>query len=59
VVITLYTPQHNGLVERRNKTLLDMTGCMLKGKGLPHNLWWGSRELGLFSQEEIIKMEKS
>ena len=29
-----YTPQHNGLVERRNKTLLDMARCMLKGKGL-------------------------
>jgi len=29
-----YTTQHNGLVERRNKTLLDMARCMLKGKGL-------------------------
>ena len=31
-----YTPQHNGLVEKRNMTLLDMGRCMLKGKGLPN-----------------------
>jgi len=36
-VTTPYTPQHNGIVERRNRTLLDMERCMLKGKGLPHS----------------------
>jgi len=36
---TPYTPYHNSLAKRRNKTLLDMTWCMLKGKGLRHNLW--------------------
>lgn len=35
-VTTPYTPKHNGLAERRNKTLLDMARCMLKGIGLPH-----------------------
>ncbi|RDX93043.1 hypothetical protein CR513_24745, partial [Mucuna pruriens] len=39
-VTTPYTPQHNGLVERRNRTLLDMARCMIKGKGLP-NCYWG------------------
>jgi transposase InsO family protein len=34
-----YTPQHNGLAERRNRTLLDMTRSMLKDKKLPHKLW--------------------
>lgn len=34
-----YTPQHNGLVERRNRTLLDMTRSMLKEKKLSHTLW--------------------
>ncbi|WVZ24171.1 hypothetical protein V8G54_002715 [Vigna mungo] len=38
-VVAPYTPQHNGLVERRNKTLVEMTRCLLKGKKLPHNLW--------------------
>lgn len=36
---TPYTPQHNGLTERRTRTLLDMVRCMLKGKGLPHCYW--------------------
>ncbi|WVZ24220.1 hypothetical protein V8G54_002764 [Vigna mungo] len=34
-----YTPQHNGLVERRNRMILDMVRCMIKGKGLPNYLW--------------------
>ena len=25
-----YTPQHNGIAERRNRTILDMARCMLK-----------------------------
>ena len=35
-ITTPYTPQHNGLVERRNNSLLDMTRSMLKEKKLPH-----------------------
>lgn len=38
-VTVSYTSQHNGLAERRNKTLLDMPGCMLKEKNLPKQLW--------------------
>jgi len=34
-----YTPQHNGLAERRNRTLLNMTRSMLKQKNLPHKFW--------------------
>ena len=34
-----YTPHHNGLAERRNRTLLDMSRSMLKEKKLPHMLW--------------------
>ncbi|XP_052724120.1 uncharacterized protein LOC128193958 [Vigna angularis] len=34
-----YTPQHNGLAERRNRMILDMTRCMLKAKKLSHCLW--------------------
>lgn len=33
-----YTPQHNVLAERRNRTLHDMTKSMLKEKKLPHTL---------------------
>jgi len=34
-----YTPQHNGLAERRSRTLLNMTRSMLKQKHLPHKFW--------------------
>jgi len=34
-----YTPQHNRIAERRNRTLLNMLRCMLKGKNLPKYLW--------------------
>lgn len=34
-----YTPQHNGTVERRNMTILNMIRSMLKGKNLPKFLW--------------------
>ena len=32
-------PQHNGIVERRNRTILNMVRCMLKQKNLPYNFW--------------------
>ncbi|MCH80525.1 copia-type polyprotein [Trifolium medium] len=31
-----YTPQHNGLAERRNRTILDMAKSMIKQKKMPH-----------------------
>lgn len=34
-----YTPQHNGLAERRNRTILNMARSMLKEKELPQSLW--------------------
>ena len=33
------TPQHNGIAERRNHTLLDMVRCMLINSSLPEFLW--------------------
>ncbi|KAM0017627.1 putative RNA-directed DNA polymerase [Helianthus debilis subsp. tardiflorus] len=34
-----YTPQHNGVVERRNRTVMGMTRSMLKEGGLPKCFW--------------------
>ena len=34
-----YTPQHNGLAERRNRTILDMARCMVKHRNLPKSFW--------------------
>ncbi|CAJ2647569.1 unnamed protein product [Trifolium pratense] len=38
-VIPPYTPQQNGSAERRNRTIMNMVRCMLKGKHLPKELW--------------------
>jgi hypothetical protein len=34
-----YTPQQNGVVERRNQTVLGMAQCMLKSMGIPGRFW--------------------
>jgi transposase InsO family protein len=36
---TPYSPQQNGVVERRNQTVVEMARCMLKSKGMPARLW--------------------
>ena len=34
-----YTPQHNRVVERNNRTITDMARSMLKAKGMPNYFW--------------------
>jgi hypothetical protein len=34
-----YTPQQNGVDERKNKSLKEMASCMLHEKSLPQRLW--------------------
>ena len=34
-----YTPQRNGVDERKNRSLLDITRCLLLEKALPGHLW--------------------
>lgn len=36
---TPYTPQQNGVVERRNRTLMEMTRSILNGLKIPNILW--------------------
>ena len=36
---TPYTPQHNGLTEKKNRTLVNMVNAMLLNANLPNNLW--------------------
>ena len=33
------TLQQNGVAERKNRTLMEMTRCVLKSKKLPHKFW--------------------
>lgn len=37
-----YTPQQNGVVERRNRTLLGMTRSILKHTKMPNYMWGGT-----------------
>jgi hypothetical protein len=34
-----YTPQQNGVVERRNQTTVEMARCLLKSMGVPATFW--------------------
>ena len=34
-----YTPQQNGLTERKNRTLIDMVNVVILSAKLPFNLW--------------------
>jgi hypothetical protein len=34
-----YTPQQNGVVERKNNTLKEMANCMIQSKGLSLKYW--------------------
>jgi len=34
-----YTPQQNGVSERKNRTIMEMVRCMLHEKGLPKEYW--------------------
>jgi len=34
-----YTPQQNGVVERKNRTVLNMVRCMFSEKNLPKEFW--------------------
>ncbi|WJX34774.1 hypothetical protein P8452_22851 [Trifolium repens] len=34
-----YTPQHNGVAERKNRSIMNMARSMLKGKNMPHKFW--------------------
>ena len=36
---TVYTPEQNGVVKRKNSTILDMVRSMLKPKHLLHEYW--------------------
>jgi len=34
-----YTPQQNGVAERKNRSLMEMAHCMVKSQVLPHAFW--------------------
>lgn len=48
-----YTPQQNGVVERRNRFILEMTRCMLYEKNLPKKFWAEAANTAVFLQNRL------
>lgn len=45
-----YSPQQNGVAERKNRTILDMVRSMLKSKKLPKELWAEAVQCAVYVQ---------
>ncbi|KAJ8771243.1 hypothetical protein K2173_026131 [Erythroxylum novogranatense] len=43
-----YTPQQNGVSERKNRSIMEMARCMLHEKELPKNLWAEAASTAIF-----------
>ena len=43
-----YTPQQNGVSERKNRSIMEMTRCMLHEKELPKKLWAEAANTAVF-----------
>ncbi|KAL0553407.1 hypothetical protein IC582_007302 [Cucumis melo] len=48
-----YTPQQNGVSERRNRYILEMTRCMLHEKSLPKKFWAEAANTTIFLQNRL------
>ncbi|XP_016679117.1 uncharacterized protein [Gossypium hirsutum] len=48
-----YTPQQNGVSERRNIFIMEMTRCMLHEKNLPKGFWGEAANTAVFLQNRI------
>jgi transposase InsO family protein len=38
-LIAAFTPQQNGVAERKNETFMEMVRCMIEGKDIPKTFW--------------------
>ena len=43
-----YTPQQNGVSERKNRTIMEMARCMMHEKGLPKKFWAEAANTAVF-----------
>ncbi|KAL8096063.1 hypothetical protein AgCh_037136 [Apium graveolens] len=48
-----YTPQQNGVSERRNRYILEMSRCMLHEKNLPKSFWAEAANTAVFLQNRL------
>ena len=52
-----YTPQHNGVAERKNRSLKEMATCMMEEKDLDNKLWYEA--INCIAYVQNIATEKS
>ncbi|GJU31945.1 retrotransposon protein, putative, ty1-copia subclass [Tanacetum coccineum] len=52
-----YTPQHNGMSEKRNRTILDMVRSMMSQTTLPKSFWVYALETAARGFEELVKRD--
>ncbi|KAG8478853.1 hypothetical protein CXB51_028662 [Gossypium anomalum] len=56
---TAYTPQQNGVAERKNRTILDMARSMVKGKHLPRTFWAEAVQCAVYLLNRYEKRSKA
>ena len=49
-LIASYTPQQNGVAERKNRTILNMVRSMLKGKRMSKEFWAEAVQCAIYVQ---------
>ncbi|KAA0060156.1 Retrovirus-related Pol polyprotein from transposon TNT 1-94 [Cucumis melo var. makuwa] len=52
-LIAPYTPQQNGVSEKRNRYIMQMTRCMLHEKSLPKKFWAEAANTAVFLQNRL------
>ena len=48
-----YTPQQNGVAERKNRSLKEMTTCMLEAKKLAVKMWVEAMNATVYIQDKV------
>ena len=49
-----YTPQHNGVDERKNRSLKEMETCLLQAKNIPPSLWEETINYASYIQNRVL-----
>jgi uncharacterized protein (DUF2164 family) len=49
-----HTPQHNGIVERTNRTIIEMTRCLLHHANVPTLLWTYAAEHAVYLRNRLL-----
>jgi len=57
LLTTPYSPQHNGVMERKNWTILSMVLTMLKSKNMPMKLWEEVVQCAIYVQNRCPHVE--